>query len=360
MNGDRREFLQTTGLAMLGLSLSETAAAASPPPAMPTERARAWMARLDLKFPIVQSGMGNLAPPALAAAVSNAGGLGSIGLTSARPEEARALVEQTRAATKRLFAVNYILAAHDSSSLSAALEAGAPVVQFSWGFPSPEQLRLISQAGAKWSVQLSCGEAAARAADLGADFVICQGTEAGGHVQALRPLEETLAEVLAAAPALPIIAAGGIADGRAVRQALLAGASGVFLGTRFVATTEAFAHEIYKAALTRAKSTDSVYTICYQDGWVGAPHRALRNSTMRTWEAAGCPAPGQRPGEGDIIGTSYSGSKIRRYTSNPPRPGYSGQIEEMSLWAGAGVGSIRDIAPAQEIVERLWAECLKV
>jgi nitronate monooxygenase len=357
MDADRRAFLEKTGMLTLMMSLRGTLAA-QPPPEIPTERAMALMAKFGLKIPVMQSGMGNLAPPALAAAVSNAGGLGSIGLSSATPQSARDLVAQTRALTARLFAVNYILSGHDCSSLPAAVEAGAPIVQFSWGLPSRDQLRNISGAGAKWGVQLSCGEAAARAVELGADFIICQGTEAGGHVQALRSREESLPEVIAAAQSVPVLAAGGIADGTVMRRALLDGASGAFVGTRFIATHEAYAHDDYKAALTRAKATDSVYTICFQDGWANAPHRGLRNRTMSRWEAAGCPPPGKRPGEGDLIGLTTHGGKVLRYANIPPRPGYTGQIAEMALWAGAGVGSVREIAPAGDIVKRLWAECV--
>ncbi|MSU25511.1 MAG: nitronate monooxygenase [Opitutus sp.] len=358
MSSDRRAFLQTAGLVTLGLGLrGASTLSAQAPAAMPTDRAKALMAKFGLKCPIFQAGMAILAPPELAAAVSNAGGLGAIGLTGATPERGRELVAQTKAATKRPFAVNYILV-RDCSSFRAAVEAGAPIVQFSWGLPSREQLGALAGAGTKWGVQVASGEGAARAVDLGVDYIICQGTEAGGHVQAIRSREETLPEVLAAAKSTPVLAAGGIASGRAIRRALLDGAAGVLMGTRFMATREAYAHDVYKAALTRAKAEDSVFTICFQDGWTSAPHRVLRNRTLNRWEAAGCPPPGQRPGEGEVVATTPTGVKRLRYAGTSPRPGDTGEVAEMAMWAGVGVGSIRDVAPAAEIVERLWAECL--
>src|SRR6185295_12319244 len=128
----------------------------------------------------------------------------------------------------------------------------------------------------------------------GTDYLICQGIEAGGHVQALSALYEVLPAVIAEAKEVPVLAAGGIANGAQIRRALLAGASGVLVGTRFVATKEAGAHQEYKTAITQARASDTVMTLCFQDGWANAPHRVLRNRTVELWEAAGCPPPGNR------------------------------------------------------------------
>jgi nitronate monooxygenase len=359
MNSTRRAFLQKAGCVALGLGLrGAPSVVAQTSSAMPTERAKALMLKFGLTCPLFQAGAALLASPDLAAAVSNAGGLGAIGLTGASPDRAREVIAQTKAATNRLFAVNYILV-RDCSSLPAAVEAGAPLVQFSWGLPSREQLATLAGGRVRWGIQVASGEGAARAVDLGADYIICQGTEAGGHVQAIRSRVETLSEVLDAAKSTPVLAAGGIADGQAIRRALLDGASGVLMGTRFMATREANAHEAYKTALTRARAADSVFTVCFQDGWPGAPHRVLRNRTVNLWEAAGCPPPGQRPGEGEVVAVTASGTKRLRYAGTAPRPGDTGALEEMALWAGTGVDSIREVAPAGEIVARLWSDCLR-
>jgi NAD(P)H-dependent flavin oxidoreductase YrpB (nitropropane dioxygenase family) len=179
-------------------------------------------------------------------------------------------------------------------------------------------------------------------------------------VQATNMLYEVFPAVVQGAKTVPVMAAGGIANGAHIRRALLAGASGVLIGTRFVATKEAAAHGDYKGALTRAKAADTVLTVCFQDGWVNAPHRALRNRTLEMWEAAGCPPAGKRPGEGDILATNaITGATKRRYAASSPFPDDRGAIVEMSLWAGQGVDAIRDIPSAGELVGRLWKECLE-
>ena len=322
-------------------------------------RNRTLLDLFGLRYPIANAGMGTYATPELAIAVSEAGGLGAIG-TGHRPvaETVRANVAQARAGTRRPFAVNFLLA-NEPVTLPLALEAGAPVVQFAWGIPSRALVAAVRSAGAKLGVQVSCLEGAREALDLGADYLICQGTEAGGHVQALRALYDALPQVLEAAGKVPVLAAGGMGNGAAIRKALLSGAAGVLLGTRFVATREADGHPEYKAALVRANREDSVLTICFQDGW-NAPHGVLRNETVARWEAAGCPEPGKRPGEGDIISTNrLTGAAKRRYSVSGPRRDDTGRVLELALWAGKGVGEIRDLPPAGELVARLWKECLE-
>jgi nitronate monooxygenase len=325
---------------------------------MPTPRALALMTAFGLKNPIFQSGMGLAAGPELAIAVSRAGGLASLGQSGVGPVNTGPRIAQVKAATDRPFSINYLLSS-DVTTLQIALDAGAPIVQFSWGVPSKEFVAAIRRAGAKMGIQVGGPAGAEQALDLGADYIICQGTAAGGHVQAISPLEETLPRVIDLAKATPVLAAGGIASGAAIRRALVAGASGVFMGTRFVATREAFVHDDYKAALTKANASDSVLTVCFQDGWPNAPHGALRNRTLTMWEAAGCPPPGKRPGEGDVLATSSAGTDRLRYrTGMPLRTDVGERITEMCLFAGKGVESIRDIPGAGELVERLWQECL--
>ena len=133
----------------------------------------------------------------------------------------------------------------------------------------------------------------------------------------------------------------------------------MLIGTRFLATKEANAHDDYKAAITRAKADDTVLTVCFHDAWPNAPHRVLRTRTFEMWESAGCPPPGQRPGEGDILATNAgTGATKRRYQGAPPVPGDRGTIAEMALYMGEGVESIRDLPSASELVARLWKECL--
>jgi nitronate monooxygenase len=358
MSSNRREFL-TTAAAVTGLGTLSLPLAAQGVVNMPTPRASALMALFGLKYPIFSAGMSETAIPDLAIAVSNAGGLGAIGATLHVADVVRERVLRVKSATNRPFAVNFLLA-FDPVTLPVALDAGAPIVQFAWGIPTLENVTTIRNAGAKMGIQISSVAGARRALDVGADYLICQGTEAGGHVQSTRTLYEVLPAVIDEAKTVPVLAGGGIANGAHIRRALLAGASGVLIGTRFVATKEAGAHEEYKTSIIRAKASDTVLTICFRSSWENAPHRVLRNRTLEMWEAAGCPQAGKRPGEGDIVATNaMTGTAKRRYGAGSPAPDDRGALTELAMYAGQGVDAIRDIPSAGEVVERLWRECLE-
>jgi nitronate monooxygenase len=209
------------------------------------------MSQFGLRYPIFQAAIGSSSSPDLAIAVSSAGAMGAMALWPFPADEASARVARVRSATSKPFFVNYALA-HEPKSLLAVLEAGAPIMQFSWGMPDKRLVAAVRQASAKVGVQVTSAESARAALDLGADYLVCQGTEAGGHVQANSRLTETLPKVLEEAKLTPVIAAGGIGNGADIRAMLSAGASGTMLGTRFVATRESSAHQEYKNALLRA------------------------------------------------------------------------------------------------------------
>ena len=307
-----------------------------------------------LTVPLFQAPTGSIAGPELAAAVSSAGAMGALALTWTDPETARAHVSAVRRATPNPFLVNFALA-FPPASLPAALDAGAPIVSFSWGDPTPH-ITMVARAGARVGVQVTGAAGARRAVEMGADFVICQGVEAGGHVQSSAPLIDILASVICAAKGLPVIAAGGISDAVGIANVLRLGASGAMLGTRFVATRESRAHEDYKQQIVRAKRDDTALTVCFEGGWPNATHRVLRNDTLVTWEAFGCPPVGNRPGEGDVVGRSQTGEAIMRYEDTAPRVGMTGRIEDMCLYAGQGVDGITDVPAAGELVHRLWRD----
>ncbi|HXH60822.1 MAG TPA: nitronate monooxygenase, partial [Fimbriimonadaceae bacterium] len=170
---------------------------------------------------------------------------------------------------------------------------------------------------------------------------------------------ELLPEVAAAAGGVPVIAAGGIAGGKDIAKILSMGAKGAMLGTRFVASQESRAHDEYKRQLVQTKGATSL-TVCFEGGWPYSAHRVLRNSTLETWEAAGCPTVGARPGEGDVVAKTAGGEEIFRYETTAPREGYSGDIEAMCLYAGTGCAEIEDVPTASELVQRLWRECESV
>jgi NAD(P)H-dependent flavin oxidoreductase YrpB (nitropropane dioxygenase family) len=308
-----------------------------------------------LRIPIFQAPTGSIAGPELAAAVSAAGAVGAMALTWTAPEVAAEYVRRVRAQTPNPFLVNFALA-FPPTALPAALEAGAPIITFSWGDPAP-YLPQVRAASAIVGIQVTNAAGARYAAELGADFLICQGIEAGGHVQSTTPLWELLPRVVQAAGNLPVVAAGGIGDGGGIARALSLGAAAAMLGTRFVATRESGADDDYKRRLVAATAGETALTVCFEGGWPYAAHRVLRNSTLERWEAAGCPPVGQRPGEGDAVAATQDGRPIFRYEDTAPRTGMTGEIEAMCLYAGTSCEAIRDVAPAAEIVARLWREC---
>lgn len=314
-----------------------------------------FAASMGLRYPVFQAHVGSIAGPELAAAVSEAGGMGALALTWTSPAEARRLVECVRAKTGRPLQANFVLA-FETRSLATALEAGARVITFSWGLPGNE-IPLVQSFGARFGVQATTVDGARRALDLGADFLICQGVEAGGHVQATQSLWDVLPVIVEAAKPVPVIAAGGIGNGQKIASALVLGASGVMLGTRFVATRESLAHEFYKRRLVEARANDTALTVCFDGGWPQAAHRVLRNSTLESWEAAGCPSVGRRPDEGERIACDSAGQEFHRYDDTPPKATMTGNLEAMCLYAGTGCDSIHDVPSARELVERLWQEC---
>lgn len=311
--------------------------------------------RLGIDVPIIQAAMGGATCPALAAAVSNAGGLGMLALSSENADVIRREVRQTRALTRRPFGVNLILVRPQDEQLDVCLGEGVPIVSFFWGDPA----RLVAQAHDAGAVALhtvGSADEARRAVDGGVDIVVAQGWEAGGHVcGTVATLPLTRAVVTAVTPT-PVVAAGGITDGRGLAAVLALGAAGAWIGTRFLASEEAAIHRRYRELLLRAKETDTVYTELFDIGWPNAPHRVLRNKTVDAWEAAGRPRSGERPGEGEVIATSPIRGAIVRYASATPRADADGDIDALSLWAGQGVGLVRRVQTASEIVLEIAEE----
>jgi nitronate monooxygenase len=310
--------------------------------------------------PIQQAGMGAVSPPALVAAVSEAGALGMLGMgrPGVTPPELVKLLDQVRAHTRRPFGVNFLISPlhlHggpgrpplDRRCIEVAAEA-ARIVEFFYGWPDRELVDLVHNRGALVSWQVGSKEEAVAAAEAGTNLLVAQGMEAGGHVRSTIGLQALLGEVLEAVD-LPVLAAGGIDSGRAMAAALAAGADGVRVGTRFVAATEAGAHPEYVEALIAARAQDTVYTEAFSAAWRDAPHRVLR-SCIAAAEAF----------QGDIVGETarLDGTKVPvvRFGGGTPDRTTTGAIEAMSLWAGESVSAVRRLQPAREIVRELAHE----
>jgi len=307
---------------------------------------------LAVRYPIFQAPMGRTAPPELAAAVTNAGGLGMLGTSWDKPNVMREKIRATRALTDGPFAVNLAMPWDQHERLEIALEEGIKAVSLFWGDPAP-YIRKARDAGAVVMQTVATPEEARRAVDLGADIIVAQGVESGGHVWSTVSTMVLVPLVCDAVPGVPVVAAGGMADVRGVRAALALGAQGVWLGTRFLATVESGAHDDFKKHLLAARATDTVYTTLFDQGWPDAPHRALRNSTVRLWENAGCPPSGSRPREGEVIGAFPNGDPIPRYGVPAPMQGAGGEIEAFALYAGQSVGLIRDLPPVASVMAEL-------
>jgi NAD(P)H-dependent flavin oxidoreductase YrpB (nitropropane dioxygenase family) len=310
---------------------------------------------LGISLPIIQAPIGSSSTPELAAAVSEAGGLGMLAQTWFDVPEVRDRLRRARRLTERPVGVNLILDLPIRDKLDACLEEGAPVVSTFWGDPGPVR-DVIQSAGALHVHTVGSVADAVLAAERGVDVLVAQGWEAGGHVHGTVGSMALVPAVVDAVAPLPVIASGGIADGRGIVAALALGAQAVWLGTRFVTAHEARTHDVYRRRVLDATADDSVYGVAYDGGWPGAPGRTLRNSTLRAWEAAGRPAAPHRPGEGDIIARDTSGRTFERYNDMMPLPGMSGDLDEMALYAGQSVGLVRNSAPANEIVAQLAHE----
>jgi nitronate monooxygenase len=363
----RRDFLRKSFYAGTALALSGKSLATKQLTQGHTERnrhgtlplvSRQFMKMFDLKYPIIQAPAAGPATSVLASAVAAKGGFGGLPLTWSSPDEAFNDVKAVQRATQGSFFANYVLS-FEPKSLDMTINAGVKVVQFSWGIPDKKITKKLRDAGVLMGIQVTSEASAKAALDAGADYLVCQGSEAGGHVHASRPLAEALERVLTVAGDVPVAASGGIANGTDMAKYLDMGAAAVVMGSRFVATRESNAHMKYKEALVKAKSEDTVFTVCLNTGWENATHRILRNQTFENWEAAGCPRNGSRPGEGDLIAIHPQGSKIHRYSGTPPTRGMTGDVTDTGMYAGMGVDSIYDIPSVSEVIDRVWNEYLK-
>ena len=218
----------------------------------------------------------------------------------------------------------------------------------------------IRESGAHCIFTAGSAAEAQRAVALGADVIVAQGWEAGGHVWGE---VSTLALVPAAVDAVspvPVVAAGGISDGRGLAAVLSLGAAGAWVGTRFVASDEAGLHPLYKQLICEAVETDTVHSSLFDVGWPQAPHRTLRNSTVRLWEGGGRPPRGARPGEGEPVAATADGTAVLRYSVDDPTSEMTGQLEALALYAGQGVARVQEVLPAGEIVDSMAAEAMRV
>lgn len=274
--------------------------------------------------------MGGIGGPELAASVSNAGGIGHLGCIRKSAAEIRNWIRETRTLTDQPFGVNLVPKGPGpdgfEAQLSVVLEEKPKVLSLFWGDFS-HVIPRAKAVGIVTIVQVGSVKEAQKALADGADIIVAQGIESGGHVRGTLGLISFLPAVIQLAGSTPVLAAGGIADHKGVLAAMSLGASGVWVGTRFIATTESLAHDIYKKRLVEAGTDDSVHGHFYSFGWrIGTPYRVIRpcnNSLFRF-----------------VAGGARHGDKNR-------------YAEGISLYSGQGVGSITKILSAADVVSEL-------
>ena len=292
---------------------------------------------LNIEAPVIQGGMAWVAENCLAAAVSEAGGLGIIGAASAPAEWVREQIRLVKEKTDKPFGINIMLMSPYAEDVARVVaEEKVPVV--TTGAGSPEKyMKMWKEAGIKVIPVVASVALAKRMERCGADALVAEGTEAGGHIGENTTM--VLVPQIADAVSIPVIAAGGIADGRGMAAAFMLGAQGVQIGTRFVASQEAQVHENYKNYIVKAKDIDSRVT----GRSTGHPVRALRNQMTKTYlenEQAGVPF-----------------EELELLTLGSLRKAVvEGDVVNGSVMAGQSAAMIHDILPCKEIIEKLIAQ----
>jgi nitronate monooxygenase len=238
--------------------------------------------------------------------------------------------------------------------VTVCVEERVPVLSFFWGDPASYIAR-VHAVGGKVCHQVGSAAAAQEAARAGADVIIAQGVEAGGHVAGEVTTMALVPRVVDAVAPTPVVAAGGIADARGLVAALALGAEAVILGTRFLATPETNAHPLYKQKLVTATEADTVRTTLFGHGWPDAPHRTLRTPFVEAWLGQEARGNASRSDEPEVGQTQIAGQTIPvlRFMGFPPNAAATGDIESMDLLAGQSVGLVHEIKPAATMVRDL-------
>jgi NAD(P)H-dependent flavin oxidoreductase YrpB (nitropropane dioxygenase family) len=305
---------------------------------------------LGIEAPVLSVGFGPGASPELAAAVSNAGGLGVLGLSNAPADLVHARVSRTRELTDRPFGVNLLLHYENADeTMALCLDAGVDIFVLFWG-DVEQHVEQAHARGATVLLQVGSVAEAKRAAAAGVDAVIAQGVEAGGHVRGTTALSVLVPAIVDAVAPLPVGASGGIADGRGLAAALVLGAQIVSLGTRFVASNEAYVRDEWKERIVGATAHDTAYFEALFDAHWAAPHRALRNRIVADFEATGEKQDGTI---GEYVRFNGEVAQVQRYLPFMATPDFHGDLEQAPLWAGQSVELVHEIKDAATIVAEL-------
>ena len=305
---------------------------------------------LGIVHPIVLGGMGTATTAPLVAAVSNAGGFGTLGTSAFNAATLDAEVAAIRERTEKPFGINHLLFQIQEDMFAVTLRARPTVAAFAWARRDQnlgDYFQRAHDVGAK--VMYMAGEVpeAVRAAEAGADVLVAQGTEAGGHVGWMASLPLVPMMVKAIAP-LPVLSAGGIADGRGLAAALALGAEGVLLGTRFMATPEAPIHPNFKQSIVISDGHDTVLTeipdLTTQRVWPGAMSRAQRNKFIERWSGREWALRQNAP----EVGKQAAAARA------------AGDVDNATLSFGQDAGLIDSIKSVKEVVQEIVTEAEEI
>lgn len=296
---------------------------------------------LHIKYPFIQGGMANIATGTFAAAVSNAGGLGLIGAGGMNTEMLREEIRICKSLTDKPFGVNLMLMNPEVDQMADMIvEEGVKIVTTGAGSPAKYMARW-KENGMMVMPVVSSSLIAKKMEQCGADAVIAEGTESGGHVGEMTTM--ALVPQIVDAVSIPVIAAGGIADGRQLAAAFALGAVGVQLGTCLLVSEECPIHEAYKAALLKAKDNDTIVT----GRIAGTPVRILKNQMAREY------VKNEKAGMGIMELEKFTLGSLRRAV-------FEGDTKRGSLMAGQVVGQLKTIRPLAEILDELYEGCKEV
>jgi len=313
--------------------------------------------QFKLKAPIINAGMAFVAGPQLAAAVANAGGLGMLGGAMVPAEGLRMMIMATRSLTERSFGVDLIGEFIEDGHIDVLVQEQVPLAVFFWSAPSKAQAKRLKAGGVRFWMQVGSVEEAITSMDLGADAIVVQGSEAGGHNRSAAPLSVLFAAIREALPEIPLIAAGGISDGASMALALSRGADAVWCGTRFLASNEADAHDGYKDRVIKAQPGGTAITTVFGPEWPNQPLRALINNAVRTSE--GRTEAALREADGRMIGTTVLGGQtipVPCYSAILPTRAFNADLEWACLTAGECSATIRKVEPAGVIIAAMVKE----
>lgn len=302
---------------------------------------------VGIEHPIQLAPMSRAVTAALAAAVSDLGGLGMLAMGRSGASTASRQIDEVLALTARPVGAGFIHLFLDRDALAVAAER-LGIVEVFWGWPDPT----LVLPGALTGWQVGTVDEAKAAADAGCAYVVAQGVEAGGHVRDTLPLNQLLPLVRAAVD-VPVVAAGGIGGAADVRRALLLGADAVRVGTRFVATHESDAHDHYVQRLCDGTAADTVLTKRFDVGWPDAPVRVLASSLAAAEAAA----------DGTIaVLTAPDGTvtELPRFTTTPPTRATTGDLDALPLYAGTSIDAVHARQTAAAVMHDLIEGTLPV